>query len=81
MATSTPAAPSGERMHALDADRGLALILGIVFHAAFSFVVAPHQIWVVRDSHPSLTLNVMFVGLVAIVLVTTPNIPFAGLKL
>ncbi len=60
MAQSTLGARAPERLHALDAVRGFALILGIVFHAAFSFVVAPHQIWVVRDSHPSLTLSVLF---------------------
>ncbi|MDR3472182.1 MAG: acyltransferase family protein, partial [Devosia sp.] len=52
-----------ERMHALDAVRGLALVLGVVFHAAFSFVPSRAPIWVVADSHPSLTLGIAFFSL------------------
>lgn len=40
-------APS-ERIHALDAVRAGALLLGVAFHAAMSFLPGP-QIWVVRD--------------------------------
>jgi glucan biosynthesis protein C len=49
-----------ERLHALDAVRGFALLLGIVFHATLSFVPAPSRIWIVQDSHPSITLTVLF---------------------
>jgi peptidoglycan/LPS O-acetylase OafA/YrhL len=61
--SDTKGAPASERLHALDAVRGLALILGIVFHAAFSFVPSPVQLWVVRDTHPSATLGVLFFSL------------------
>jgi peptidoglycan/LPS O-acetylase OafA/YrhL len=41
----------------------LALVLGIAFHAAFSFVPSKVPIWVITDSHPSLTLGVLFFSL------------------
>jgi len=49
-----------ERLHALDAVRGFALLLGIVFHAAASFLVAPKQVWLVTDNDPSVALTVFF---------------------
>jgi glucan biosynthesis protein C len=49
-----------ERLHALDAVRGFALLLGIVFHATLSFLPAPTRIWIIQDSHPSMTLAVLF---------------------
>ncbi|HVY02264.1 MAG TPA: acyltransferase family protein, partial [Caulobacterales bacterium] len=39
---------TGERLHALDAVRGFALLLGVVFHATVSFIPGP-QIWPVMD--------------------------------
>ena len=54
----TPRSP--ERLHALDAVRGFALLLGVVFHASLSFVPSPHPIWAIQDSHPSQTLGVVF---------------------
>jgi glucans biosynthesis protein C len=53
---------STERLHALDAVRGFALIAGIVFHATVSFLPSPAGVplWIVTDSHPSLTLAVLF---------------------
>jgi len=53
-------APAPERLHALDAVRGFALLLGIVFHATISFVPAPAQIWIVEDSHRSTALAMLF---------------------
>ena len=53
-----PRAP--ERLHALDAVRGFALLLGVVFHASLSFVPSPHPIWAIQDTHPSQTLGVVF---------------------
>ena len=55
----TAPAPAPERMHALDAVRGFALMAGIVFHATMSFLPGP-QIWITRDSHQSATLAVVF---------------------
>lgn len=40
---------AGERLHALDAVRAGALLLGVAFHAAMTFLPGP-QIWVVRDT-------------------------------
>jgi glucan biosynthesis protein C len=49
-----------ERLHALDAVRGFALLLGVVFHATLSFVPSPAKIWIVEDSHRSTALAVLF---------------------
>ena len=53
---------ANERLHALDAVRGFALIAGIVFHATLSFLVTPKgaSIWLVTDNHPSVPLGVVF---------------------
>ena len=56
--TRAPKAP--ERLHALDAVRGFALLLGVVFHATLSFIPSPHPIWAIHDSHPSVALAVIF---------------------
>ena len=48
-----------ERLHALDAVRGYALLLGIVLHATLSFIPGPPRIWIIQDSHPSMTLAVL----------------------
>jgi peptidoglycan/LPS O-acetylase OafA/YrhL len=52
--------PAPERLHALDAVRGFALLLGIVLHATMSFLPAPSRVWIIQDSHPSITLGVLF---------------------
>jgi glucan biosynthesis protein C len=51
-----------ERLHALDAARGFALLLGIVFHATVSFLPAPPGIplWIVMDNSRSVALGVVF---------------------
>jgi glucan biosynthesis protein C len=51
--------PPPERLHALDAVRAYALLLGIVFHATCSFIPAPASFWIVKDSQPSITLSVL----------------------
>jgi hypothetical protein len=53
---------SSERLHALDAVRGFALIAGIVFHATVSFLPGPAGVplWVVTDNHPSVALGLTF---------------------
>jgi peptidoglycan/LPS O-acetylase OafA/YrhL len=48
----------GERLHALDAVRGGALMLGVLFHACLPFLVGP-QLWIV-DEAPSAELTVTF---------------------
>jgi peptidoglycan/LPS O-acetylase OafA/YrhL len=52
-------ASGAERFHALDAVRGGALVLGVFFHAAMSFMPGP-QIWVVMDASRSTELSVLF---------------------
>jgi len=53
---------ASERLHALDAVRGFALIAGIVFHASVSFLPGPKGVplWIVTDSQPSVVLGVTF---------------------
>lgn len=48
----------GERFHALDAVRGGALMLGVIFHATLPFLLGP-QLWIVRDE-ASTELTVAF---------------------
>ena len=43
-----PPSEPPERVHALDAVRALALLLGVFFHSTMSFLPGP-QLWVVRD--------------------------------
>ena len=54
MSTST------ERLHALDAVRAFALLLGVVFHAGFSFIpgLIP-GLWAMTDNSPSVTIGVL----------------------
>jgi glucans biosynthesis protein C len=47
-----------ERFHALDAVRGGALMLGVIFHATLPFLLGP-QLWIVRDD-ASTELTVAF---------------------
>ena len=49
-----------ERLHALDAVRGYALLLGIILHATMSFLPTPTRVWIISDSHPSISLGVLF---------------------
>jgi len=52
-------ADSSDRLHGLDAVRGYALMLGVVFHATMSFL--PGQpVWVVTDTARSDALSVLF---------------------
>ena len=55
-------ATDSERLHALDAVRGAALLAGVVFHATVSFLPAPPGVplWIVMDRERSLTLAVLF---------------------
>jgi len=50
---------ASERLHALDAVRAFALLLGIVLHAALSFVPASPRFWYIQDTHPSLVLALL----------------------
>ena len=59
MSHATAPAPASERLHGLDALRGGALLLGIVLHAAMSFVPVSPRIWFIQDTHPSLLLGLL----------------------
>ncbi len=52
----------GERLHALDAVRGFALLLGVAFHATGSFLPGPAHapIWPVEDTQRSWVLAAVF---------------------
>lgn len=52
--------PAAERLHALDAVRGYALLLGIVLHATVSFVPSPSRVWIIQDTHQSVALALLF---------------------
>lgn len=52
---------TAERLHALDAVRGFALLLGVVFHAGLSFTPGlPPGLWAINDTSPSPAIG-MFV--------------------
>ena len=49
-----------DRLHALDAVRAFALLLGVVFHAGFSFIPGMIPgIWAIADTSPSATIGVL----------------------
>jgi ABC-type multidrug transport system ATPase subunit/peptidoglycan/LPS O-acetylase OafA/YrhL len=49
-----------DRLHALDAVRAFALLLGVVFHAGFSFIPGmPPGIWAIVDVSPSAALGTL----------------------
>ena len=51
---------STDRLHALDAVRAFALMLGVVFHAGFSFLPGMVAgIWAIADTSPSTSLGVL----------------------
>jgi len=50
--------PNGERLHALDAVRSFALLLGVAFHASMSFLPGiPKGMWAMSDNSPSAFLG------------------------
>ncbi|RYD47467.1 MAG: hypothetical protein EOP60_17385, partial [Sphingomonadales bacterium] len=57
--TNTAFAGVPARLHALDAVRAGALLLGVAFHATLSFLPGP-QIWVVRDAQ-SEAIGIFFI--------------------
>ena len=52
-------APAGERLHALDALRGFALLCGVVLHAALAYLPG-FGAWALRDQSTSTTVGVTF---------------------
>lgn len=56
---SDPHVTQQERIHALDAVRASALLLGVVLHAAESFIPGMER-WLIVDHSPSVVLSVVF---------------------
>lgn len=57
----TPLAhPSRERLHGLDAVRGIALLLGVVVHASMSWLPGAQYFWVVHDGSSSALAGLAF---------------------
>ncbi|MDP3869974.1 acyltransferase family protein [Phenylobacterium sp.] len=48
-----------DRLHALDAVRGFALLAGVVFHASMSFLPGTAPLWIVGDVERSASLGVL----------------------
>lgn len=56
-----PSAHTGaDRLHALDALRGGALLLGLVVHASMAFMAGTHGLWIVHDPESSVLLGLGF---------------------
>jgi peptidoglycan/LPS O-acetylase OafA/YrhL len=55
---SPPAAP--ERLHALDAVRAIALLLGLVVHASMAFLPGAEYFWFAHDAEPSVGVSLAF---------------------
>ncbi|MFT3807566.1 acyltransferase family protein [Arenimonas sp.] len=49
-----------ERLHGLDALRGIALILGVVVHASMAFLPGAQYFWVAHDTQPEAVLGLAF---------------------
>jgi len=63
MTETPPIAPSSdarERLHGLDAVRGIALLLGIVVHASMAWLPGAQYFWVAHDTDPSAALGLAF---------------------
>ncbi|MFO1013625.1 MAG: acyltransferase family protein [Caulobacteraceae bacterium] len=51
-----------DRLHALDAVRGFALLLGVIFHATMSFIPGP-PLWIIMDDSRGAAMGMAFFGL------------------
>lgn len=56
----TASLPSSERLHGLDALRGIALVLGVVVHASMAFLPGAQYFWVTHDTQPAAALGLAF---------------------
>jgi len=52
--------PPRERLHGLDAVRGIALLFGVVVHASMSWLPGAQHFWVVQDASPSALAGLAF---------------------
>lgn len=60
MSTATPVSSHPQRLHGLDALRGIALLLGLVVHGSMAFLPGAQYFWVVHDPNPSAWLGLAF---------------------
>ena len=60
MSTAIPVSSGHERLHGLDALRGIALLLGLVVHGSMAFLPGAQYFWVVHDPAPSPWLGLAF---------------------
>jgi glucan biosynthesis protein C len=60
MSTPIPLSSDRERLHGLDALRGIALLLGLVVHGSMAFLPGAQYFWVVHDPEPSPWLGLAF---------------------
>lgn len=59
--TQNPNALTGpERLHGLDALRGIALLLGLVVHSSMAFLPGAQYFWIAHDPAPSQALGLAF---------------------
>ena len=47
------------RLHALDAVRAIALLLGVVLHASMSFIPGP-PVWIIQDNAAATEFSLLF---------------------
>ena len=57
---TTLAHPTRERLHGLDAVRGIALLLGLVVHASMSWLPGAQHFWVTHDASPNELAGLLF---------------------
>ena len=57
---TTLAHPPRERLHGLDAVRGIALLLGLVVHASMSWIPGAQHFWVTHDASPGALAGLLF---------------------
>jgi peptidoglycan/LPS O-acetylase OafA/YrhL len=50
----------GDRLHALDAVRGFALLLGVVLHATMSFIPSVFPVWITQDQSAEAGYGLLF---------------------
>lgn len=57
---SPPVSLAAQRLHGLDALRGLALLLGLLVHASLAFMPGAQAFWVAHDAQPSNGISLFF---------------------
>ena len=55
-----PVHPHHERLHGLDAVRGIALLFGVIVHASMSWLPGAQYFWLTHDASPSEFAGLVF---------------------